>query len=315
MYLDGLLLQKEPPQDTSVVWGIPNGDSVTLMIHVDGVWRPINGSGSSSSSSDSSGEDASGTNNESQNIQKNSIVDLSDKYMIDLTQTEEVTSPESAALYVTQNSEELYAGYEDFMEENNLLSANSAVLFTDSNGDEIIMVMNDGGYSYIKDGIIYYDFSAIGGNTGSCILKYRYWIMGDDPDYYVFDIVELKEIEPEDVAKICDYLYLREYTISLSGSDVATGGLVFHIADADPSAYAPFAASPKGGGNTKFETKWGDTPGVNQTIYSTWIAFYRSGNSETCLDIIFKCKTDSCTLESFYLDSNSYIDTSSTTEG
>lgn len=49
MYLDRLLLQKEPPQDTSVVWGIPNGDSVTLMIHVNGVWRPINGSGSSSS--------------------------------------------------------------------------------------------------------------------------------------------------------------------------------------------------------------------------------------------------------------------------
>lgn len=60
MYLDGLLLQKEPPQDTSVVWGIPNGDSVTLMIHVDGVWRPINGSGSSSSSSDSSSESGSG---------------------------------------------------------------------------------------------------------------------------------------------------------------------------------------------------------------------------------------------------------------
>ena len=56
MYLDRLLLQKEPPKDTSVVWGIPNGDSVTLMIHVDGVWRPINGSGSSSSSSSQGGD-------------------------------------------------------------------------------------------------------------------------------------------------------------------------------------------------------------------------------------------------------------------
>lgn len=283
------------------------------MIHVDGVWRPINGNGSSSSNSNSSGENASGTNNESQNIQKNSIVDLSDKYIIDLTQTEGVTSAKSAVSYVTQNMEELYAGYSDFVEENNLPSANAAVLFTDTHGNEIIMVMSDDNYSYIKDGVIYYDFSASGENRGSCILKYRYWIVGDDPDYYVFDIVELKEIESEDVAKICDYLYLMEYTISLSGNNVTTQGHVFHIANVDPFTYTPVAAGPKGGGNTKSETKGGYTEADN-TIYSTWIAFHRSGNSETCLDLIFKCTNDGNTLEGFYLDSNSYIDISTMTE-
>ena len=47
MYIDRLLVQKEAPKDTKVAWGIPQGENVAVNVHVDGKWRPIAGSGNS----------------------------------------------------------------------------------------------------------------------------------------------------------------------------------------------------------------------------------------------------------------------------
>ena len=47
MYIDRLLVQKEAPKDTKVAWAKPEGENIELNIFNNGKWRPIAGSGNS----------------------------------------------------------------------------------------------------------------------------------------------------------------------------------------------------------------------------------------------------------------------------